>query len=483
VTSLEFHDGEKKDSCGVFGVCNPKHDIVHNIYNGLVSLQHRGQESAGISTVKNRRIYSKRVWGLVSQNLKPKLWRLSGHIGIGHVRYSTTGSSTLANAQPMVHNGFSLAHNGNLANYIQIRRMMEREGFRLTANSDAEVMLKLFRKYYSQYGDYVESFRELSRQVEGGYSLVMLSRNHELIAARDPLGLRPLCQGVDQDTVAFASESVALDCNNMRLVGDVKPGSVVVATEDGFETYQYVQCKRKAHCMFEFVYFSRVDSILEGRSVYDVRFKLGVNLAKTYDVKPDVVVPVPDTSRTAAEGYSSQTGVPVAEGLIKNRYVHRTFIMPKQKDRESAMKLKLNPLKSVINGRKVLIIDDSIVRGTTSRAIIQMVRRAGASKVYMMSTCPPIISPCFYGIDIATYSELIAAKATVDEIKIKINADILGYQTLEGLIDAIGLPEEDLCLGCLKGEYPTPYAQRTLEALKEKATLEKARLWEVEALV
>ncbi|MGQ9543605.1 MAG: amidophosphoribosyltransferase [Candidatus Bathyarchaeia archaeon] len=473
---------EKKDSCGIFGICSPKHDIVYNIYNGLISLQHRGQESAGISTVKNGRIYSKRVWGLVSQNLKPKLWRLSGHIGIGHVRYSTTGSSTLINAQPMVHDGFSFAHNGNLANYIHVRKKMEKEGFRLTADSDAEVMLKLFRKYYCKYGGYVEAFRELSRQAEGGYSLVMLSRHHELIAARDPLGLRPLCQGATQDSLAFASESVALDCNNMKLSGDVKPGSLVVANEDGYKTYQYIQCKRKAHCMFEFVYFSRVDSILEGRSVYDVRFKLGVNLAKTYDVKPDVIVPVPDTSRTAAEGYSSHTGVPVAEGLIKNRYIHRTFIMPKQRDRESAMKLKLNPLKSVINGRKVLIIDDSIVRGTTSRAIIQMVRRAGARKVYMMSTCPPIISPCFYGIDIATYSELIAAKATVEEIRAKIDADVLGYQTLEGLIDAIGLPEEDLCWGCLKGEYPTPYAQKTLEVLKGKTVVDTARIWEDEIL-
>jgi len=470
----------KKDACGVFGIFNPRHDVVNKIYCGLMSLQHRGQEAAGISVLKNGRISTRRVWGLVSQNLKPKLWKLSGHTGIGHVRYSTTGTSTLANAQPMTDSSFSFAHNGNLANYMSIRRKMENEGFRLNANSDAEVMLKLFRRYYEGCGDYATAFKALASQVEGGYSLIMLTRKGELIAARDPLGLRPLCQGRTEESIAFASESVALDSNNIRLVGDVKPGTLVVASKDGGEEFQYVSSRHRAHCMFEYVYFSRVDSIIEGRSVYDVRFNLGVNLAQTYDIKPDVVIPVPDTSRTAAEGYSSRTGVPVAEGLIKNRYIHRTFIMPRQKDRDAAMKLKINPLKSVVTGKEILIIDDSIVRGTTSRAIVNMVKGAGARKVHMMSTCPPIISPCFYGIDIATYNELIAAKIDVEGIRTKIEADTLGYQTLEGLIRAIGLSKEDLCLGCLRGEYPTPYAQRILEAMKEKSGLDKTRMWEAE---
>lgn len=470
----------KKDACGVFGLCNPKHDVVSNIYCGLMSLQHRGQEAAGISTIKDGTISTRRVWGLVSQNLRSKLWRLSGHMGIGHVRYSTTGTSTLANAQPMTDRVFSFAHNGNLANYMDIRRRMENQGLKLKAKSDAELMLRLFRTNYERCGDYVKAFEELSYQVEGGYSIVMLTRNRELIAARDPLGLRPLCQGEMGEAVAFASESVALDSNNMKITGDVKPGSIVVATENTCNQWQYVPCKRKAHCMFEYVYFSRVDSVLEGKSVYDVRFNLGVNLAKTYDTKPDVVIPVPDTSRTAAEGYSSYTGIPVAEGLIKNRYVHRTFIMPRQRDRDAAMKLKINPLKSVVSGKEALIIDDSIVRGTTSRAIVDMVRTAGAKKVHMMSTCPPIISPCFYGIDIATYSELIAAKMDVENIRTKIKADGLGYQTLDGLIKAIGLMKEDLCLGCLTGEYPTPYAQKILESIKEKTKTSSVRLWETE---
>lgn len=477
---MEIITEGKKDACGVFGIFNPRHDVVHNIYCGLMSLQHRGQEAAGISTLKNGRISTRRVWGLVSQNLKPKLWKLSGHIGIGHVRYSTTGTSTLANAQPMTDSFFSFAHNGNLANYMSIRRKMENEGLRLKANSDAEIMLRLFRRHYDRCSDYVGAFKDLASQVEGGYSLVMLTRKSELIAARDPLGLRPLCQGKTEESIAFASESVALDSNNIRLVGDVKPGTMVIASKDGCEEFQYVPCRRKAHCMFEYVYFSRVDSIIEGRSIYDVRFNLGVNLAQTYDIKPDVVIPVPDTSRTAAEGYSSQTGVPVAEGLIKNRYIHRTFIMPRQKDRDAAMKLKINPLKSVVNGKEVLIIDDSIVRGTTSRAIVNMVKSVGARKVHMMSTCPPIISPCFYGIDIATYNELIAAKMDVEGIKTTIEADTLGYQTLEGLIKAIGLPKEDLCLGCLRGEYPTPYAQRILDAMKEKSGIDATRAWEAE---
>jgi len=243
----------------------------------------------------------------------------------------------------MTDNFFSFAHNGNLANYMPVRRKMENEGIKLKANSDAEVMLKLFRRCYAGCGDYVAAFKDLAGQVEGGYSLVMLTRKGELIAARDPMGLRPLCQGKTEESIAFASESVALDSNNIRLVEDVKPGALIVAGKDRMEEFQYVPCRRKAHCMFEYVYFSRVDSIIEGRSVYDVRFNLGVNLAQTYDIKPDVVIPVPDTSRTAAEGYSNQTGVPVAEGLIKNRYIHRTFIMPRQKDRDSAMKLKINP--------------------------------------------------------------------------------------------------------------------------------------------
>ena len=445
-----------------------------------MSLQHRGQESSGISIIKNGKISSRRVRGLVSQNLKPKLWTLSGNMGIGHVRYSTTGTSNLVNAQPMTDNMFALGHNGNLANYMHLRRKLENEGLKLKANNDAEIILKLLRKNYDKNGDYVSSFKELSSQIDGAYSLIILTRNRELIAVRDPLGLRPLCQGTKGNTTAFASESVAFDSNNLNLVGDLEPGTITIATRDSCQKYCYDACKKKAYCMFEFVYFSRVDSILQGRSVYDVRFNLGINLAKTYDTKPDVVVPVPDTSRTAAEGYSHQTGVPVAEGLIKNRYIHRTFIMPRQKDRDSAMKLKINPLKSAISEKNVLIIDDSIVRGTTSKVIVQMLRNAGAKKVHLMSTCPPIISPCFYGIDIASYGELIAAKIDLESIKRKIGVDSLGYQTLEGLIKAINIPEKDLCLGCLKGEYPTSYAQKILETMKEKTETKKTRIWETE---
>ncbi|MEM3003740.1 MAG: amidophosphoribosyltransferase [Candidatus Bathyarchaeia archaeon] len=473
----------KKDACGVFGICNPEHDVVQSIYCGLMSLQHRGQESAGISTLKNGRLSTRKVWGLVSQNLKPKLWRLSGHIGIGHVRYSTTGSSTLANAQPMTDGHFAFAHNGNVANYMSVRKRLLNEGLKLRTNSDAEIMLRIFRRYYEKSGDYTTAIKSMVSQLDGGYSILILTRRGELIAVRDPLGIRPLCQGKMEGSIAFASESVALDGNNIRLVGDVKPGTLVVAGRDGDEAIRYNTCNRRAHCMFEYVYFSRVDSIIEGRSVYDVRFNLGVNLAKTYDVESDVVIPVPDTSRTAAEGYSRQTGAPVAEGLIKNRYIHRTFIMPRQRDRDAAMKLKINPLKSVVTGKKILIIDDSIVRGTTSKAIVNMVKNAGARKVHMMSTCPPIVSPCFYGIDIASYGELIAARMDIESIKEKIGSDSLGYQTIDGLVNAIGLPKEDLCLGCLTGEYPTPYAQRILEALKERSGIGRTRAWEAEISV
>jgi amidophosphoribosyltransferase len=327
--------------------------------------------------------------------------------------------------------------------------------------------------------DFLEkAIADCMNEVEGSYSAVFLTGEGELVAFRDPLGFRPLVWGEGEDAKMFASESVALDINNVENFSDVKPGEVIIVKDGNLEKNQACSAKEKAHCMFEYVYFSRPDSIIEGKTVYDVRMNLGRNLARTYHSEADVVIPVPDTSRPAAEGVGRELGIPVCEGLIKNRYVWRTFIMPEQKARDDAIKLKMNPIKSVMKDKHVILVDDSIVRGTTSRKIIELVKKSGAKKVELWITCPPIISPCFYGIDIATHRELIAANYSVEEIAKKINADSLCYQTIEGLVDAIGLKKEELCVACLTGRYPTPLAQSLADKLKTQTTVK--RYYEVE---
>ncbi len=472
----------KHDECGIIGVFDKTQDVASRIYFGLMSVQHRGQEACGISVYNGSRVVTRKYEGLVGDTLPKILPELEGHAGIGHVRYSTVGSGGVQNAQPLgvdkPHGGIWLAHNGNVVNYVQLREKMFEENIPLTCDNDAELLVKIFAKAWDETGDIFASLGQMQSQIEGAYSLIAITGEGEVIGARDPYGFRPMVIGQQGSSFMIASESVALDINDYDLIGDVKPGEAVVLSEAGIERKRFAKSKMKAHCYFEYVYFSRPDSIIENRTVYDVRFNLGVELAKQFGFEGDVIVPVPDTSRPAAEGLSSATGIPVAEGLIKNRYIGRTFIMPGEKRRAEAIKVKLNPLRSVVKGKRVIVVDDSIVRGLTSRAIVNIIKKAGAKSVHMVSTCPPLVSPCFYGIDIATHKELIATAHTTEEIRKTIGADTLHYQTQEGLVKAIGMPSEDLCKACITGKYPTERAQIISDRLRDKAIGQGVRYWE-----
>jgi amidophosphoribosyltransferase len=467
-----------KEACGVIGIHDKEGNVAENIFYGLMALQHRGQESAGIAlTTGNGGLYLRKEMGLVAEALSlTELSMLKSRFGIGHVRYSTVGKSSLTDAQPFNLDSTALAYNGTIVNYVELKEKLRKSGVYFTSTSDAELLLNILLREFRETGDFFDALSELSKSVEGAYSAVCLTGDEKILIFRDPLGFKPLCFGETDSAFIGASESVAVDMLGGKLVSDVKPGEAILISDSGVERKCFMRTGKRAYCMFEFVYFSRPDSVIEGRSVYDVRLRLGINLAKTYGGDDaDVIVPVPDTSRPAAEGMARYTGLPVAEGLIKNRYIHRTFIMPKQDLRENAVRVKLNPLRSVLKNKKIILIDDSIVRGTTVRNIIQMIRRAGAKEVHVRITCPPIISPCFYGIDIATHRELIASKRSVEEICKIIGADSLGYQTIENLVDAIGISRENLCLACLTGEYPTPKAQKLADTMKGKAQYVEGR--------
>jgi len=477
----------KKESCGVFGtVCQDENLTSDIIYNGLVSLQHRGQESGGISVLSDSNIKLKKFMGLIVDNMpKSVLAKMKGNVGIGHVRYTTVGHSTLKDAQPFKlsypKHGLVLSHNGNIVNYMDLKKELSQNGRLLTSGCDAEILVNVLAEELIKSKDFEDSVLGLMERVEGSYCTTFFTGEGDLIAFRDPIGFRPFCYGKTDGIRAFASESVALETNKIELTSDVKPGQMIIANPDGIlKKKQIFSCKNVSHCMFEYVYFSRPDSVLDGKSVYDVRVRLGKNLAKTYAADADVIVPVPDTSRPAAEGISRETGIPVAEGLIKNRYIGRTFIMPTQTMRDNAINVKLNPIKSVLKDKKIILVDDSIVRGTTSKKIVKLVKSAGPKKIDVWITCPPIISPCFYGIDIATHGELIAANNKVPEIEKIISADNLCYQTIDGLVDSIGFDRCKLCMACLTGQYPTTMAQKIADKMKTQTSFKRIRYWERE---
>ncbi|MGP3667527.1 MAG: amidophosphoribosyltransferase [Candidatus Bathyarchaeota archaeon] len=470
-----------RESCGVIGVYSKTgKSVAVKIFYGLMALQHRGQESAGIAlTNGDDKVFLKKGYGLVGEALPfTEISMLNGKIGIGHVRYPTTGSTSLTDAQPFNLDGVAASHNGTIVNYVELREELRRKGAYFTSTCDIEVLLNILLREYRERKDYFEALAEMDKVVEGSYSVVCLTGKGEMVIFRDPYGFKPLCYGESDEYFISASESVAIDICGGHLVSDVQPGEALLASDGKIEKKCFAKRMKKAYCMFEYVYFSRPDSVIEGTSVYDVRVKLGLNLAKTYENNADVVVPVPDTSRPAAEGISRYSGLPVAEGLIKNRYIHRTFIMPRQTLREESVKIKLNPLKSVLKGRRIILVDDSIVRGTTIKNIIRMIRNAGAKEVHVRITCPPIISPCFYGIDISTYGELIAFNHSIEEIRRIIGADSLGYQTIDGLVDAIGIGKDKLCLACLTEEYPTPKAQEIADRMKKKCPTSSTRYFE-----
>jgi len=446
------------EECGVVGVSyiNDTPSAL-SIYYALYALQHRGQESAGIAVHDGSQIMTLKGMGLVPDVFnRGDIQKLKGSVGIGHVRYSTTGGSKIENCQPLIVSSKSgtiaIAHNGNLVNSKELRFALEKEGRVFLSDSDTEVIAHLLVKKLL-HSELEDAVRELMKQVIGSYSLVILVDN-KLLAVRDPLGIKPLCLGQIENGYMVASESAAIDILNGVFIRDIAPGEMLIFKDGGMESKQLVRSKNYAHCVFEYIYFARPDSVIDGELVYSVRMRIGEALFSEHPVKADIVSPVPDSGITAAIGFSKRSGIDYMEGLMKNRYIGRTFIMPGQDMRETAVRLKLNTIKPNIEGKKVVLVDDSIVRGTTSRRIIDLMRKSGARELHMRVASPPIISPCYLGIDMATREELVAAHKAVKGVEAVINADSLGFISIDGLVSSIGIPRDDLCLGCLTGAYP-----------------------------
>ncbi len=450
-----------REACGVFGVYAPDEDVARITFFGIYALQHRGQESAGIATSNSRTIYLKTGMGLVSQVFdEDDLSYLPGTFAIGHTRYSTTGSSSVENAQPFRVSGpngeLALGHNGNIVNAQVVRDEMIREGVSFQTTTDSEVIAQLLA--HAPGADWKERWGHVMRRLNGAYALAVITPD-ALMMARDPMGNRPLCLGrIDGGWVA-ASESCAFDHLGATFIREIEPGEVIYIDAEGLQSYKPAEdlAQRTAFCALEYIYFARLDSVLDGKLVYPVRMNLGRELAKEHPAPgADVVIGVPDSATAAAIGYSQASGIPYVEGIVKNRYVGRTFIKPNQRLREVGVHLKYNPLREVLQDKRVVVVDDTIVRVTTALRVIQMLRKAGAREVHMRVTSPPITHPCFYGIDMGTRWELIAAQKTVDEIRDHIGADTLGYLSKEGLETALATPTNKLCLACFTGEYPSP---------------------------
>jgi amidophosphoribosyltransferase len=436
----------------------PDEDVARITFFGLHSLQHRGQESAGIATSNSRTLYLKTGMGLVSQVFgEDDLTYLPGQFAIGHTRYSTTGASRPDNAQPFRVSGpngeLALGHNGNIVNAQELREDLERQGVAFSTGSDSEVIAQMLA--HAPGADWKERWGHVMRRINGAYSLAVLTPG-AMMVARDPMGNRPLCLGKLDGGWVAASESCAFDHLGATYIRELEPGEVVYIDADGLQSFRPAEDGPSAFCVFEYIYFARPDSILGGKLVYPVRMELGRQLAKEQPADADVVIGVPDSATAAAIGYSQASGIPFVEGLVKNRYVGRTFIQPTQRLREIGVRLKYNPMREVLQGKRVVLVEDSIVRGTTTLRVVQMLRKAGAREVHMRVTAPPITHPCFYGIDMGTRWELIAAKKTVEEIRQSIGADTLGYLSREGLVAAVGRPKDSLCMACFTGKYPQP---------------------------
>jgi amidophosphoribosyltransferase len=398
---------------------------------------------------------------------------LRGTVGIGHVRYSTTGASELENAQPLVvklrDEDAALAHNGDIVNFERIRRRLQAQGVEFLGSADSETIGQMIAVEYGRTRDLEAAVRRAEAELIGGYAVVMLVGNR-LVAFRDPMGIRPLVLGTLDGGYAVASESVALELMGGELQRDLLPGEVVVIEKGKIRSSRAATPKETAHCMFEYVYFSRPDSVAEGRSIYEVRHKIGQRLARESPVESDLVIPVPDSSRPQALGFSQVSGIPYAEGLIKNRFVERTFILPDQKRREQEVRVKLHPVPELLKGKRVVLLDDSIVRGTTLHEIVRMVRDAGASRIDVRIGCPPIIAPCYFGVDMKDRRQLVASGREQDEVAKVVGADSVHYLSIAGLVECVGLSAESLCLGCLSGRYPVdvPQERRRFQKLLEE---------------
>ncbi len=455
--------GGFSDECGVFGVCDSD-DAANLAYLGLYALQHRGQESAGIASLDDGKIHVEREMGYVADVFdETRLSRLPGRTAIGHVRYSTAGASLLANAQPLVfatgRGPLALGHNGNLVNAREIRASLETKGALFTTTSDSEVFLHLVAR--SQAPTLSGAIADALTEVRGAYSLVILSREG-IYAVRDPHGIRPLSLGVREGSPVVASETCAFDLIGATYERDVEPGEIVRLSREGFSSHRFA-FPISTPCVFEHVYFARPDSTVFGRSVAASRQAFGRRLAKEHPVEADVVVAVPDSGMYPGLGYAEESGIPFALGLVRNHYVGRTFIEPKQAIRHFGVKVKLNPVREVVDGKRVVMIDDSIVRGTTSRKIVKMLREAGAKEVHVRVSSPPTVNSCHYGIDTPTRSELIAANQSVEEIRRYIEADSLGYLSVEGMLDAFGRPQQATCTACFTGIYPVEIEEEERE--------------------
>jgi amidophosphoribosyltransferase len=446
-----------RETCGIFGVYAPGEDVARLTFYGLFALQHRGQESSGIATADGHHIHVHTGMGLVPQVFTERtMTRLGGRIAIGHNRYSTTGSSRLANAQPVLVEGSSdtlaLAHNGNIINALPLRQELEEQGFTFRSSTDSEVIANLILSAPGR--DMPAKIRYAGHRMRGAYSMTILTPD-SLIGVRDPFGVRPLCLGRMDGSMVLASESCALDHIGAEFIREVEPGEIVLVNGDGVFSYPG-DSPRKALCVFEYIYFARPDSVINGKLLYPCREAMGRHLAREYPVEADLVMGVPDSATAAGIGYSNESGIPYTEGLMKNRYVGRTFIQPAQRIRELGVRLKFNPLPQVLAGKRLVVVDDSIVRGTTTPRVVALLRRAGAREVHLRISSPPIRYPCFFGVDMARHYELIAARKSVPEIQEFVDADSLGYLGLEGLISAVGLPQNTLCLACFTGDYPIP---------------------------
>jgi amidophosphoribosyltransferase len=451
------HDDKPHDECGVFGIHAPGQEVANITYFGLYALQHRGQESAGITVSDGERLNTIKNMGLVSQVFEANsLAGLRGDLALGHTRYSTTGSAKLLNAQPMIYEHpqigpIAIGHNGNLTNYHQLRDDLEQKGVVFDTSSDTEVILRLIGQ--TPGADLKTVLRRSLPRLEGAYSLVFLTRD-SVVGVRDSLGVRPLCLGKYEDGWILASETCALDTVRAKFERDVEPGEVVIINKDGLQSFMAQISLRKAACMFEFIYFARPDSNMMGKNLYEARRRMGRELARQLPTEADVVISLPDSGTPAAHGYAEEAGIPFREGLIKSRYITRTFIQPSQSLREAGIRLKFNPVRPVLEGKRVILIDDSIVRGNTSRQIVELLRWAGAREVHMRIASPPLHYPCFMGIDIASRKELIAVGRTEDQICEVIGADSLSYLHMDGLVKAVGHAIDNFCLACFDGEYP-----------------------------
>jgi amidophosphoribosyltransferase len=459
-----------KHYCGVFGVFGHP-NAAELTYYGLYALQHRGQESAGIVTCDGKQFREHKGMGLVPQIFNGEILHgMVGNMAIGHTRYSTTGSSALRNAQPLTGNclrgQIAIAHNGNLTNAAQLRDEMEARGIMFQTTVDSEVILYLLAQpNLNGNGNHLV---HSMRQIEGAYSLVIMTEN-ELIGVRDPQGFRPLCLGRIDDAWVLASETCALDLIHAKFVRDVEPGEIVIINKEGLTSvHAFPEHERRAFCIFEYVYFARPDSTIANRNVYKVRVEMGRQLAREYPIEADAVIPVPDSGNCAALGYSLESGIPYEMAFVRNHYVGRSFLQPSQLIRDFDVRVKLNLIVELVKGKRVIVVDDSIVRGTTSKTRVNNLKEAGAKEVHVMVSCPPHMHPCVYGIDFPDRSKLMAANYSLENIRKYLNADSLHYLSQAGMVDATGLPKESFCMACYDGNYPVPYDPRVDKHIIER---------------